>query len=222
MLTLVKNGIKLSTVVLVALLAGCSSKVAEKNQYSGFLDDYSVLKPVKTAQGQQTLRWVSPAWHQNNYRSAYFAPVVYYPTPAPNRRVSAVTLEEIRSYTQQQLKNAVGQKFTLLPQPQQGSLIVKAAITAVTAENKSVQFYEVVPVAAVVASTMAATGHRSQNAVLFLEAEVIDATTQQPVIRVVRKGYGKSVSDSSAPITAAEVKQAIDEMVADTIAFPAS
>ncbi|QHM70734.1 DUF3313 domain-containing protein [Mixta intestinalis] len=220
MLTLLKSGSKLSAFILVGVLAGCSSKVTEKSQYSGFLDDYSTLRPEKTSQGQQTLRWVSPAWRQNSYHNVYFAPVVYYPNPEPNERVSAATLEQIRAYTEQQLKNAVGQKFTLLPQPQPGSLIIKAAITAVTAENKSMQFYEVVPVAAVVASTMAATGHRTQNAVLFLEAEAIDATTHEPVIKVVRKGYGKSVPNSTTPVTLAEVKQAIDEMVTDTIAFP--
>jgi hypothetical protein len=99
-------------------------------------------------------------------------------------------------------------------------LLAKVAITAVSAEDEDMKFYEVVPVAAVVASTMAATGHRTQNTTLFLEAELIDQDTGKTVLEVVRKSYGRTVSNDSAPVTEEEVKAAIDEMVADTVAFP--
>ncbi|WP_233598450.1 DUF3313 family protein [Erwinia sp. 198] len=52
---------------------------------------------------------------------------------------------------------------------------------------------------------LAATGHRSQNAGLFIEAEAIDAATGKTAIKVPRKGYGKSVANGSAPITMAYV-----------------
>lgn len=147
-------------------------------------------------------------------------PVVFYPHPTPNSRVSAATLEQVRLYTESRFKQALAKRKPLTATPKPGSLIVKIAITAVTAENKDMQFYEVVPVAAVLASTMAATGHRTQNSELFIEAEVIDASSNQPVIKVIRKGLGKTVPNSSAPITAADVKDAIDDMVKDIVAFP--
>jgi hypothetical protein len=98
---------------------------------------------------------------------------------------------------------------------------VKSAITAVTAENEGVQFYEVVPIAAVVASTMAATGHRTQNSALFLEVEAVDAQTGKPMIKAVRKAFGKSLPNNSAPITLNDVRPGIDEMVRDVVAFSA-
>ncbi|WP_245912365.1 DUF3313 domain-containing protein [Mixta gaviniae] len=220
MLIPVKTGMKISAVLLFAILAGCSSKVANTSQYSGFLGNYADLKPARSPGGHETLRWISPDYDSRRYQNVYAAPVVYYPAPSPNARVNAVTLEQVRLYTEQRLKGAIGQRLPLVQQPQKGGLLVKAAITAVSAENKDMQFYEVVPVAAVVASTMAATGHRTQNTVLLLEAEAIDVATNQPVIKVVRKGYGKNVANSTAPISAADVKQAIDEMVADVVNFP--
>lgn len=215
-----KVGIKLGAIILTCALAGCSSKVAETNQYSGFLQDYSDLKPAQSPSGQQVLRWISPDFHSGKYNSVYFAPVVYYPTATPNSRVSAQTLEQIRLYTEQRLKSAISSRIQVSPQPQPGGLIFKTAITAVSAENKDLRFYEVLPVTAVVAGTMALSGQRSQNALLFIEAEAIDVSTNKPVLKVVRKGYGRSVSNSSAPITEADVKGAIDEMVADVAAFP--
>ena len=47
---------------LAGLLAstGCASKLAQPEQYSGFLKDYSKLKETTSASGKPELRWVSP------------------------------------------------------------------------------------------------------------------------------------------------------------------
>jgi hypothetical protein len=97
---------------------------------------------------------------------------------------------------------------------------MKTAITTVSAENQDLKFYEVVPVAAVVASTMAASGHRTQNSLLYLELQLIDAQTGKPVIEAVRKAYGKTVPNNSALITLEDLKQGADEMINDVTAFP--
>ncbi|RPE01304.1 DUF3313 domain-containing protein [Candidatus Pantoea deserta] len=205
--------------MLCLTLAGCSSKVAENSDYSGFLGDYSNLKPVKTSSGQEVLRWVAPDFNINKYKDIYFAPVVYYPPPRPDSRVSAATLEQIRLYTEQRLKSGVSSHKPLSSQPHQGGLMLKTAITAVSAENKDIQFYEFLPVTAVVAGTMTVTGKRSQNTFLFIEAVLTDVSTNKPVVKVVRKAYGSRVSNSQAPITAEDIKGAIDVMVADVVDF---
>lgn len=202
-------------------LTGCASKVAETTQYSGFLQDYSQLKVSKSASGHKVLRWTAPGFTETDYRGVYFSPLTYYPAASPNTRVSQETLEKIKQYASEQLKAALVERTTVLPSPS-GSrvLIARGAITAVTAENEDLQFYEVVPVAAVIASTMAASGHRTQNTTLFLEFQLVDQDTGQTVLAVVRKGYGKSVSNSNTPITADEVKKAIDDMIEDIVNFP--
>lgn len=212
--------IKLGVVLLFFALAGCSSKVAETNQYSGFMSDYSDLKPVETSSGHQVLRWVSPDFRLSKYKDIYFTPVVYYPPPAPNSRVSAATLEQIRLYTEQRLRSAVSSHKQLSSRPHEGGLMLKTAITAVSAENKDIQFYEFLPVTAVVAGTMTMTGKRSQNTFLFIEAVLTDVSTNKPVIKVVRKAYGSKVSNSQSQITQDDIKGAIDVMVADVVDFP--
>lgn len=200
-------------------LAGCSSKTAEPQQYSGFMQDYSDLKPVETSTGHQALRWVAPGFEVNNYKSIYFAPVVYYPPATPNSRVSASTLEQIRLYTEQRLKGAVSSRAKMSNQPQPGGLTMKTAITAVSAENKDIRVYELLPVTAVIAGTMSVTGNRSQNTYLFIEAVLTDVTTHKPVLKVVRKAYGGAVANSNAQITQADLKNAIDDMVTDVAQF---
>ncbi|CAI0874349.1 Protein of uncharacterised function (DUF3313) [Serratia quinivorans] len=218
-----KQRLSVAIAVLAAglLLAGCASKVTKTDQYSGFLPDYSKLQETSSPSGHKTLRWIDPNFKESNYRGVYFSPVVYYPAAKPNDRVSQQTLDKIRNYTDQSMRKAVAERTTILKSPA-GSrvLLAKVAITAVSAEDEDVKFYEVVPVAAVVASTMAATGHRTQNTTLFLEAQLIDQDTGKTVLEVVRKNYGKTVNNGSSPVTEEEVKAAIDEMVADTVAFP--
>ncbi len=218
-----KQRLSVAMAVLAAglLLAGCSSKVTQTNQYSGFLPDYSKLQETSSPSGHKTLRWIDPTFKESNYRGVYVAPVVYYPAAKPTARVSQQTLDKIRNYTDQSVRKAVAERTTVLNNPT-GSrvLLAKVAITAVSAEDEDMKFYEVVPVAAVVASTMAATGHRTQNTTLFLEAQLIDQDSGKTVMEVVRKSYGKTVNNDSAPVTEQEVKAAIDDMVNDIVTFP--
>lgn len=203
------------------LSAGCTSNVAETTQYSGFLQDYSKLQKTETASGHQVLRWIAPGFKEANYRGISISPLVFYPPAKPNARVSQQTLDQIREYASTSLRNAVATRTTLLPGPAgKRVLVANIAITAVTAENEGVQFYEVVPVGAVVAATMAASGHRTQDTTLFMEIKLVDQDTGKTVLAVVRKGLGKTVSNENTPITLADVKKAIDDMVADIVNFP--
>ncbi|MBE5250828.1 DUF3313 domain-containing protein [Mixta mediterraneensis] len=208
-------------VVASLLLMGCTSQVADKQQYSGFLGDYSELKPSDSASGQPTLRWISPDYHNSNYNEVVYTPVVYYPAARPTQRISQQTLDEVRNYIDIQLKGAIATRKPLVSQKGPRSLSVRSAITAVTAENKGMQFYEMVPIAAVVAGTMAASGYRIQNSELFLEVEISDARTGKPLIKVVRKAFGKTVTNSNAPITFADLKPGLDTMIRDAVAFDA-
>lgn len=216
-----KTSVAALLAVSALLLSGCTSHVADKQHYSGFLADYSQLKPSESASGEPTLRWISPDYKSSQYQDVLYTPVVFYPAARPTARVSQQTLDQIRSYTDIQLKGAIATRLPLVNQASPHTLKVRVAITAVSAENEGVQFYEVVPIAAVVASTMAASGHRTQNSELFLEIEASDAVTGKPLIRVVRKAFGKTVSNSTTPITFADLKPGIDTLVRDTVSFNA-
>ncbi|TFZ48212.1 DUF3313 domain-containing protein [Serratia proteamaculans] len=213
--------VAMAALTVVLSLAGCSSKVTQTDQYSGFLSDYSKLQETTSPSGHKTLRWIDPNYKESNYRGIYFQPVIYFPAEKPTARVSQATLDKIKAYSTQRIKTALQNRFTILQSPK-GShvLVAKLAITAVSAENEDMKFYEVVPVAAVLASTMAVSGYRTQNTTLYIEGELIDQDTGKTVIEVARKAYGKTVSNDSKPVTAEEVKAAIDDIVTDITDFP--
>lgn len=206
------------------LLGGCTSKVTEKDQYSGFLSDYNNLQQVTTSSGGTAMRWVSPSWNPNAYDTVVFNKLELYPAPEPNERVNRQTLDELQNYMTSKAKGVLGQRYRVVSSDKSApagskKLIMRAAITGVNAENEGMRWYEVVPIAAVVGGVSAASGHRDQDTTLFIEAEFIDANTQQPVARVVRKVFGSTLENASQKITAKDFQLAIDKLTSDLQAF---
>ncbi|PKA31962.1 hypothetical protein CWR41_19585 [Cedecea lapagei] len=201
------------------VLAGCASKVAQPDQYSGFLKDYSGLQQTTSATGKPTLRWVDPSYKPSNYDNIVWNPITYYPVPKPTTQVGKKLLDDLLAYTNTKLKAAIGQTKPLVTTPGPRSLIFRGAITGVSSKSEGLQFYEVVPVALVVAGTQMATGHRTMDTHLFFEGELIDASTGKPVIKVVRKGEGKELNNENAPMTVATLKQVVDDMATDATMF---
>ncbi|MGJ7518835.1 DUF3313 domain-containing protein [Pseudomonas baetica] len=206
------------------LLGGCTSKVIEKEQYSGFLRNYNNLQEVTTPSGGTAMRWVSPSWNPDAYNTVAFNKLELYPAPKPNEQVNRQTLSDIQNYMTNKAKSTLGQKYRVVSSPSAApagskTLIMRAAITGVSASNEGMQWYEVVPIAAVVGATQAATGHRDQDTELFIEAEFIDAKDNQTVAKVVRKVFGKQLKNASQNVTAQDFKAAIDKLGTDFQAF---
>ncbi|MGW8466113.1 DUF3313 domain-containing protein [Pseudomonas sp. CLCA07] len=222
-MTMYRN-LLIGTALAGLLLGGCTSKVTETTQYSGFLSSYSDLKEVETPSGGTALRWVSPSFDRNAYTTVAFKTLEFYPAPKPNERVNKQTLLDLQSYMTSTAKSVLGQKYRIVPSAAAApagarTLILRAAITGVSATNEGMKWYEVVPIAAVVGATQAATGHRDQNTNLFIEAELIDAGTNQTVVKVVRKIFGTPLENDKQAITTQDFKAAIDKLNADIWAF---
>ncbi|MDI3271776.1 DUF3313 domain-containing protein [Pseudomonas sp. MDT1-16] len=206
------------------LLGGCTSKVTEREQYSGFLSNYNNLQQVTTTSGETAMRWVSPSWNPDAYNTVTFNKLELYPAPQPNERVNRQTLDELQSYMTSKVKGVLGQKYRVVSSAKSApagskTLIMRAAITGVNAENEGMKWYEVVPVAAVVGGVSAVSGHRDQDSTLFIEAEFIDASNNQTVAKVVRKVFGSTLSNASQKITTKDFKAAIDKLGTDLQAF---
>jgi len=211
--------VKASLLCAAIALAGCALKVTSPDKYSGFLKDYSGLQETTTASGKTAMRWVAPGFNFNNYDSIVYNPVVYYPVPKPNSQVGEKVLTGLLNYTNQQLKTAAAARKPLVATPGPRSLIFRGAITGVDSSKEGLQFYEVLPIALVVAGTEVATGHRTMDTNLYFEGELIDASTNKPVVKVVRKGEGKDLSNEKTPLTVDTLKQVIDDMATDARMF---
>ncbi|QMM55135.1 DUF3313 domain-containing protein (plasmid) [Enterobacter sp. RHB15-C17] len=203
----------------ITLLTGCTSHLTKPEQFSGFLDDYSQLQEVNSSTGKPILRWIDPNFRLSEYNNIIIQPITYYPAPKLTIQVDQNLLEDVLNYTNTQLKKSMGQHLSLDGKTKPNTLLFRGSITAVNTSNESMQFYEVLPFAMLLAGGEIITGHRTQDTNIFFEGEVIDVTTQKPVIRIVRKGMGKQVKNSNSKISFQMLKPVIDQVAEDAKIF---
>lgn len=215
-----KNPLMLSLGLAAGLLlAGCASQTTQPSQYSGFLADYSQLQPATSASGAPVMRWVSSEYKTGKYRSVYIEKPVFYPTPTPSDQVSQAVLNEISEYLYQAMRRELQGSLTVVNQPDMDSLVLRSAITAVDVSTEGLKVYEVIPIALVVAAASTAAGTRDRTSEIYVEMEGIDARTSKPMLRVVRKGHGQDLENSSTQLTLKTLKPALDVWAADARAF---
>ena len=211
-----KLGLMIGTLCLASLgVVGCSSKVTQPDEYSGFLKDYSRLKEAKSPSGAEVMRWVDPTLNVNKYTSVYVEPSQFYPAPQPTAKIPQSTLNGITQYYDQALKREISKSLPLASAPGPGVIVVRPAITAVSSQTEGLKAYEIIPVALVAAAVSTATGIRDQETDLATEAVFIDGQTQDVVAQVVRKGTGKPLENDSQVMTANDVKNVIDGWASD-------
>jgi hypothetical protein len=208
------------TVVCSLAIAGCTSKVTEKDQFSGFLPSYDGLQQVTSPSGHAVLRWVAPDFKPTSYDTVVFDRLQIYPAPKPNERVNLQTLQEIQAFANDSVNSVLSQKYQVVRTVQSvpngaRAMIMRTAITGVTASNEGMRWYEIVPIAAVVGATEALTGHRTQDTELYVEADFVDAVSGKPLARVVRKIFGTTLKNDSQEITANDFKAAIRDTMRD-------
>jgi hypothetical protein len=201
------------------LLAGCASKTTQPSQYSGFLSDYSQLQPAQSASGVPVMRWVSPDFNLQRYRSVLVEKPVFYPAPTPSAQVSQQTLDEIANYLQQAMQLQLAGRLRIVEQADQDTLVLRSAISAVSLSPEGLKVYEVIPIALVAAAASTAAGTRDLDTDIYVELEALDGRTSQPMTRVVRKGHGLPLENDSTQLSLKDIKPALDEWAKDARNF---
>ncbi len=212
--------------LLAALvLGGCASKVTQPDEYSGFLSSYSQLREAKSPTGQPVMRWMAPGFNLDSYNHLVVQSIGFYPAPSPSEQINAPALEQLRAYTAQQVTSAFSKRFVvhgpadLAALQGERVLILRSAITGVDTKAEGLKPYEIIPIALVTAAATTASGARDRTTELFIEAELLDASTGKPVMQVVRKGYGKELENREEQVTLNTLKGVIDGIVRDIERF---
>ncbi|MFJ9992017.1 DUF3313 domain-containing protein [Pseudomonas putida] len=199
----------------VLALAACSSNRVDPSQYSGFLKDYSRLKPAESVSGAPVMRWIDPELKASQYRQVYIESSQFYPKPEPTAVISAQTLQAITRYFNEAMRRELGSVLTVVDAPGPGTLVVRPAITAVSTKTEGLKPYEVVPIALVAAAVNTAAGGRDQEVDIAVEAAFLDGANQKVLAQVVRKGTGEALENDTAQLKLENVKPVLDGWASD-------
>lgn len=207
----------LKALICCAILGvgGCASSQVDPSQYSGFLKDYSRLKPAESATGAPVMRWIDPDVKLSKYTQVYIEPSQFYPRPQPTAVISAQTLQSITRYFDTALQRELSKNLRVVNGPGPDTLIVRPAITAVSTSTQGLKPYEVVPLALVAAAVNTAAGGRDQNVAIATEAAFLDADTHKVLAQVVRKGSGTPLENEKTQLTLDAVKPVLDGWAKD-------
>lgn len=201
-----------AAVLLLGIGFGLQTHVLADDKDSGFLGDYSQLEVRKDALGVERRLWVSPRLTRKAYHKILLEPVNYFPAPEPSEKVSMGVLDSIRHYIDGSVRKAMAGVVPLADASGPGVLRVRMAITAAEVEGMKLKPYQLVPVALVFTAAKEATGSAHRPVRLFVETEMTDSVSGEPLARAVREAQGLEVASDEA-LSLQVVKPRIDEWV---------
>jgi hypothetical protein len=207
--------LRLLSVIIAILMAGCASKTLAPEEYSGYLSDYSKLVKVDTASGGETLRWVSDKIAAQSYHSVILDKTILYPKPQPTAQVSDTLLRQFTWTVDKALASSVSGSYKIVTKPGEGVLRIKPAITGVVHSMEGIQPLEILPTAMVIGLGKAALGTRDRDVSVFLEVAVMDSQTDELLATVVRNDEGTQLENDEEQLTIVHLEEMIESWKAD-------
>ena len=199
-------------VLAFALVLGTtwSASVSAQQKDSGFLKDYSQLKSEKDPLGVERRIWASPRFTQANYQKVLLEPISFYPSPQASDKVSMDALNEIRNYMDSAMRKALASAVSLTDAPGPGVARIRPAITAAAVAGVQLKAYQYVPVALAFTAVKETSGGSNRDVTLFVESEVTNSVSGEPLALVVRAAQGVQVK-SNEKLTLQQAKPQIDK-----------
>jgi hypothetical protein len=211
-----KNILQLVLFFLLAItLSGCTGKYTEPERYSGFLNNYSRMKPERSASGVPVLRWTSSSFKTSDYDSIYITPVTFWPEIPILEQAEKDKLQAILDYTNTKLRQSLKSSVPVVDKPGTRTLTLRPAITAVDLQKQGLNVWEIMPVSVLIAGVQYLTGYRTLDVTFYFEIEVSDSLTHIPLITAIRRSQSATISNSHKKLTVGEAKETIDELVND-------
>jgi hypothetical protein len=200
----------LLVLLLSCLFLSCASKIADEDEYSGFLKSYKYLKETEASDGVDVLAWTNETFMKGKYHSILLDPVALYPELPSEDDMSKNTTKAMLDHFDKVLKTELLKTVKLADGPGPGVARLRIAITSIDKTIQDYKWYSYTPITLVLTSTSELVGLRDKASVINVEVELIDTMNEEAQVAAVRKDFGDNIG-SDDQITMAEIKKTIDE-----------
>ena len=175
---------------------------------SGFLGDYSQLKPAPDREG--VLLYVNPSAKAGQYKKVMFRPMeVYVSQSSEYKGVQPDALKRMTDEVLASFKRALTPGYELVTAPGPDVLEVRSAITGVQPVKTDISPLDFLPIKAVFNAGRAAAGKSPRVAELTVEVELLDQNNTRLAAAVANRKGDKTL-EQGENITWAHL-QAISE-----------
>jgi hypothetical protein len=182
------RGIVFVAVLCMLFVIGCASSGKTPKNFSGYLHDYSQLKPDPDYKG--VLVWMLPDKDLKKFRRFIVDPVTVYLPPEVRKgegSVDPAVINKITDYLHKAFVQALEPEYPVVEDSGHDVARLQIAITGVELNRKDLKAYQYVPAALVVTGAAEATGMRNRVAVMMMEAEMANSLTGQRVAAIVQQ-----------------------------------
>lgn len=202
------NKIIIPLLVATALLSGCATNKVSENKYSGFLNDYSTLKPSK--EDKDNLVYMSPDINWSEYNSIMVDKVLII-TPDGEQKTDGKLLVAIADKFEALIKQNISKQFQVVDVPGNGTIRLQAAITSVYSSYNDMKGYQYVPIAAAVTGAKRGSGIEKQSARVMAEFKLIDSVDGQLLAQGIDLKAGKEKQDKDSEILLSDVVPILEQ-----------
>jgi len=214
----------LSVIFCVVLsLHGCATKT-ESLDFSGFLNNYTGLRPSTDDSGAWSYR--KPGVNFKGYTKIILDPLVIWPHPdSAYGGLDSLTVWKLALGFQESMSQALAGGYTIVKEPGPGVLRLRAALTDVMLEHpKLASPGPLLPLAndILIQASEKISGMNALEGEAAIEAELLDAESQERLVAYVEKRMSSKVlltqdKDSLGPVLeifdywARKFRQRLDE-----------
>ena len=162
-------------------LAACAATPTAK---SGFLSDYSKLRPDPKIEGQLSYR--NPSKKVTAYKKFLIDPVVVQLAPnAKGKTLDPGDLKKLTDFFRNEAVKALSKRYQVVSKPGPGVLYIRAALTDVEVTNPMLNIHP--------GTKMTGAGLGGAS----MEAEAFDSVTMERIVAVVETQKGSRLSMSA-------------------------
>ncbi len=201
---------KLITTLLVsgALLTGCAGNKLTDEKFSGFLNDYSILK--QTPEDKDTLGYVAPDIDWAQYNSVMVDDVLVI-TPDGDLKTDGKLLIAIAKKFEELIKQELSKEFKVVKEAGVGTVRLQAAITSVFTSYDNLKGYQYIPIAAAFTGAKRASGTEKKSVRVMSEIRLMDSVDGQLLVQAVDLKAGGKKQDKSSGILLDDVQPILEQ-----------
>ena len=213
-------------VVASLFLSGCASTpsgagASGPDTYSGFISDYSKIRPVEGREGVQ--RHIDRSANLKSYNKLYIDPVqIFVSADNTYKGVQPDAMMRVTGAFYKAFVDSVTPAYQVVNAPGPDVLRVRLAITGVQPVSPPLGVTDFIPIKAIYNAGRAAAGEAPRMAELSAEIEVLDGQNRQVAAAVVTRKSDSTLSQADritwsdlSPIVyawAKQFRQSLDEV----------
>ena len=187
-------------IAVMFALGACATDDTMKPSFSGFLGDYSQLKP--DPEFDDALRWANPNMSLAGYSSFIVDPViVQFAHSDEGTALSPDELKELTDHFRSEAITALSEKYKVVNEPGSGVLRIRVAITSIETTTPILNIHP----------AMKLTGLGLGGA--SMEAEAIDSVSGERIVAIVDSQQGNRMSIAEGLQTLGHAKQVMSYWV---------